>query len=59
MKRQRLWIEILNNSFEDTTEIKRYEPLGFVVIEPEHLKFKYETPKNKKKNKDAISKTSY
>ena len=57
-KKQRLQIEILNKSFEDTIEIKRHSPLGFVVIEPEHLKLKYEKPKNKKK-KYTISKTLY
>ena len=57
-KKQRLQIEILNKSFEDTIEIKRHSPLGFVVIEPEHLKLKHETPKNKKK-KYTISKTLY
>lgn len=57
-KKQCLQIEILNKSFEDTIEIKRHSPLGFVVIEPEHLKLKHETPKNKKK-KYTISKTLY
>ena len=57
-KKQHLQIEILNKSFEDTIEIKRHSPLGFVVIEPEHLKLKHETPKNKKK-KYTISKTLY
>ena len=57
-KKQRLQIEILNKSFEDTIEIKRHDPLGFVVIEPEHLKLKQEKPKNKKK-KYTISKTLY
>lgn len=57
-KKQRLQIEILNKSFEDTIEIKRHSPLGFVVIGPEHLKLKHETPKNKKK-KYTISKTLY
>ena len=57
-KKQRLQIEILNKSFEDTIEIKRHGPLGFVVIEPEHLKLKQEKPKNKKK-KYTISKTLY
>lgn len=57
-KKQRLQIEILNKYFEDTIEIKRHSPLGFVVIEPEHLKLKHETPKNKKK-KYTISKTLY
>ena len=57
-KKQRLQIEILNKSFEDTIEIKRHSPLGFVVIKPEHLKLKHETQKNKKK-KYTISKTLY
>ena len=42
-EKQRLWIEILNKSFEDTIEIKKNHPLGFFVIGPEDLKFKYET----------------
>ena len=33
---KRLSIEILNKSFEDTVEIKKNQPLGFLVIEPEH-----------------------
>ena len=44
-EKQRLWIEILNKSFEETVEIKKNQPLGFLVIEPKHLKFKYETAK--------------
>ena len=48
-KKQRLWIEILNKSFEETVEIKRNRPLGFLVVEPEHLKFKYETTKKKRR----------
>ena len=43
----RLWVEILHKSFEETLEIKKNKPLGFVVIEPEYLKFKYETKKSK------------
>ena len=35
-EKQRLWIEILNKSFEDTVKIKKNQPLGFLVIEPEH-----------------------
>ena len=59
-EKQRLWIEILNKSFEDTIEIKKHTPLGFVVIESEHLKFRYETSKNKKdKVKKSLSKTLY
>ena len=48
-KKQSLWIEILNKSFEETVEIKRNRPLGFLVVEPENLKFKYETARKKKK----------
>ena len=48
-KKQRLRIEILNKSFEETVEIKRNRPLGFFVIESEHLKLKHETAKKKKK----------
>ena len=53
-RKQRLWVEILNKSFEDTVEIKRNRPLGFLVVEPEHLKFKYETTKRKKKADQKI-----
>ena len=54
---QRLWVEILNKSYEDTVKIKKNNPLEFVVIEPEHLTFKHEaeTKKNKKK-KASLSK---
>ena len=45
-----MWIEILNKSFEETVEIKRNQPLGFLAIEPENLNFRYETA-NKKKRK--------
>ena len=48
-KKQRLWTETLNKSFEETVEIKRNRSLGFLFIEPEYLKFKYETAKKKKK----------
>ena len=41
-EQQRLWVEILNKSYKETIEIKKNNPLGFVVIEPEHLKFKQE-----------------
>ena len=61
-EKQRLWIEILNKSFEDTIEIKNHRPLRFVFIEPEHLKFRYETSKNNKdkvKKKTNLSKTPY
>ena len=44
-----MWVEILNIYFEETLEIKKNQPLGFLVIEAKHLKFKYETTKKKKK----------
>ena len=44
-----MWVETLNKSYEETLEIKKNNRLGFVVIEPEHLKFKHEMAKNKKK----------
>ena len=47
--KERLWVEILNKSFEEPIKIKKNQPVGFVVIEPERLKFKYETPNEKKK----------
>ena len=46
-QKKRLWIEILNKYFEETVEIKKNQPLGFLVIEPENLKLKYETAKKK------------
>ena len=46
-----MWTEILNKSFKETVEIKRNRPLGFLVIEPEYLKFKYETAKKKKEGR--------
>ena len=61
-EKQHLWIEILNKSFKDTIEIKNQGPLRFVFIEPEHLKFRYETSKNNKdkvKKKTNLSKTPY
>ena len=41
----------MNKSFEETVEIKRNRPLGFLVIKPEHLKFKYEMAKKKKEGR--------
>ena len=52
-------MEILNKSYEETLEIKKDNPLGFVVIEPEHLKFKHETAKNKKKKTLLLKTTQY
>ena len=53
-EQQRLWVEILNKSYEETVEIKKNNPLGFVIIEPEHLKFKHETETTKNKKKKAL-----
>ena len=44
------WIEILNRSFEDNIVVKKNKPVGFLVIEPENLKFHY-AQAMKKKNK--------
>ena len=45
-----MWIEILNKPFEDNMIIKKKKPLGFLVVEPEHLKFKHvPTKKNREK----------
>ena len=49
-EKQHLWIEILNKSFGETVEMKRKKPLGFLVIKPEHLKFRCETMNKKKEN---------
>ena len=53
-----MWIEILNKSFKGTVEIKQNQPLGFPVIEPEHLKFRYVMGK-KKKNTDQENLSTY
>lgn len=47
----RLWIEVLNTSYTEDLKINRNTPLGFLVIEPESLKSKYETKKKPKKKK--------
>ena len=53
----RLWVEILNKSLEDSIEIKRNQPLGFLVVEPESLKFQYIPSKKKtpKKGKQTYT----
>ena len=56
-EQQRLWVEILNKFYEETLKIKKNDLLGFVVIEPKHLKFKHETAKNKK-IKSSLSETT-
>ena len=43
-KKERLWIEILNKSYEEDLKIKNKNSiLGFLVTEPENLNFKHET----------------
>ena len=44
----------MNKSYKDTVEIKKNNPLGFVIIEAEHLKFKYETEMTKNKKKKGL-----
>ena len=46
-----MWIEIVNTSYTEDFKIKKKTPLGFLVIEPEHLKFKYGRKKKTKKAK--------
>ena len=52
-EQQRLWVEIFNKSHKETIEIKKNNPLGFVVIESEHLKFKHEAEITKDKKRKA------
>ena len=49
----------MNKSFEDQIETKKGQPLGFLVVEPENLKFPHAPPKKKtkKEEKGCISKT--
>ena len=46
-----MWIEILNKSKNESNRINKNSVLGFVVIEPEYLRFKYEMKKTKKKKR--------
>ena len=55
---QRLWIELLNKSFEETTKIPKNQALGFVVIEPDHFKFTYEMSTRKKEKAIQKKKTT-
>ena len=54
---QRVWIEILNKSYNEHIKINRNSVLGFVVIEPKYLSFKHETTKAKKKKEKILPKT--
>lgn len=49
-----LWIEILNRSFVDNIVVKRNKPLGFLVVEPENLNFKYAPTKKENKAKKKV-----
>ena len=53
-----MWIQLLNEYFEDTVKIPKNQALGFVVIKPEHLKFRYETSTGKKKKAIQKRKTT-
>ena len=56
-KKQRLWIEILNKSYEKNLVVEKNSPIGFVIIEPENLPHKHATKKDKnKKNKTSNEK---
>ena len=50
-KKKRLWIELLNTSYTEDLKIEKNSILGFLVIEPENLKFKHVTKKKTKKEK--------
>ena len=56
--KHRLWVEILNKSFEDLIEIGRSQPLGFLFIEPENLKFLMHRQKKASKTKNKEKYTS-
>ena len=51
-EKERLWVEILNKSQEEELKIDRGSPLGFVVIGPQHWKFKHETETTTTKKKE-------
>ena len=57
--KHRLWEEMINKSFEGHIEIKKGQPLGFLVVEPENLKFQHVPQKKKttKEKKSCILKT--
>ena len=56
--KHRLWVEILDKSFEDHIKIKKGQPLGFLVVEPENLEFQgvSQNKKAEKEKKGCISK---
>ena len=48
---QRLWIEILNKSYNEPVKISKNTVLGFVVIESEFLSYKHDTANAKAKKR--------
>ena len=56
-KKQHLWIEILNKSFEKNLVVEKNSAIGLVIIEPDNLPHKHATKKDKnKKNKTSNEK---
>ena len=51
-EKHRLWVEMLNKSFENYIKTKKGQPLGFLDVEPENLKFQHVPTKNKTNNKE-------
>ena len=49
-----LWVEVLDKFFDGTVEIKKNQPLVFLVVEPKNLKFHHVLSK-KRKQKENIS----
>ena len=45
-EKHRLWVEMLNKSFENYIKTKKGQPLGFLDVEPENLKFQHVPTKN-------------
>ena len=58
-EQERLWIEILNKFYTEDLKIDKSSILGFVVVEPENLSFKHETPNTQKKKKILPKTWSY
>ena len=49
---------MLNGSFVDNIVVKRKKPLGFLVVEPENLNFKYAPTKTENKTKkEAVARS--
>ena len=48
-EKTKLWIKIVNTSYTEDFKVKKKTPLGFLVIEPEHLKDKNGRKKTKTK----------